>query len=100
MRDLVRIHLVLDREALEDLERLMRFRHGEVSRSEVVREAIRWLRAKEASWLLRARHQEELQERRRAELEAARGMGAIERERLAEEETLRRALLIVEKAAG
>jgi len=97
--DLVRVHLVLKREALEDLERLVRYRHGGRSRSEVVREAISWLRAKEAAWLLRARRQEELQAKALAELEAARGMGAIERQRLREEEALSAALRIVDGAA-
>ena len=50
----IRVVVYLDRAALEDLEDLIHYRHGHNSRSAVVREAIMWLRAKEAGWLLRA----------------------------------------------
>jgi Arc/MetJ-type ribon-helix-helix transcriptional regulator len=53
--DFVRVTLVLDRRVLEDLELLLEHRHGARSRSEVVREAIRWLRAREAASIVQLR---------------------------------------------
>jgi hypothetical protein len=55
----VRVVVVLDRAALEDLEVMVRHRHRGASRSEVVGHAVMWLRAKEATWLLRIKAAEE-----------------------------------------
>lgn len=78
---LVRVVVYLERAAIEDLELIRRYRHGPQSRSEVVREAVSWLRAKEARWLLGARRQAERREREAAELQAARERSWEQRER-------------------
>jgi hypothetical protein len=85
----------LDEAALEDLELLVRYRHGGQSRSAVVRGAVDWLRAKEAGWLMRSRHQAQLRAQEAAELEAA--LSAPERERLEAEELLDAAIDVIKR---
>lgn len=99
MSELIRVTLLLDRDALEDLERIVRYRHGPASRSSVVREAVMWLRAREAAHLLAQHDNEERRARERAELEARRALGAVERQRLAVEDQVARALGITGRTA-
>jgi hypothetical protein len=58
-REFVRVTVVLERSAVEDLEVMVRYRHRGATRSDVVRHAVMWLRAKEAVWLLRIKASEE-----------------------------------------
>jgi hypothetical protein len=89
---LVRVVVYVDQGALEDLELLVRYRFGPRSRSAVVREAIGWLRAKEASWLLEARRRARV-DRERADREAVEASRPREeRERLEAEEAVASAL--------
>jgi hypothetical protein len=53
--ELVRVTLRLDRRALDDLAVLLEHRHSPKSRSAVVREAITWLRAREAASIVQLR---------------------------------------------
>ena len=92
MSDRVRVVVYLDRAALEDLELLVGYRHGVSSRSEVVRQAVMWLRAKEAAWLLRARSYERHQAARLAEDERARKLSREERERVDEQAAIAEAV--------
>ena len=78
---------------------LINYRHGTRSRSQVVREAIMWLRAKEAGWLLRARRHEQLEAERAAKLEAALKHNRQERDRQATEHTVESALAIARTGA-
>jgi Arc/MetJ-type ribon-helix-helix transcriptional regulator len=52
---LVRVVVYLERGALEDLELLIRDRDPWASRSEIVRQAVSWLRARRAADLVRLR---------------------------------------------
>ena len=90
----VRVELLLDDGVLEDLELLRRYRHGPESRSQVVREAIDWLRAKEAAWLIRAQRAERRRQQRERELELARRLPRETRDRADVEELVEEALAI------
>jgi hypothetical protein len=72
----------------------MRYRHGISSRNQVVREAIGWLRAKEAAWLIRARRQEERRRRDAEELEAGLNVPREQREHQEVEAVVRDALAV------
>ena len=90
----VRVELLLDGGVLEDLELLRRYRHGPESRSQVVREAIDWLRAKEAAWLIRAERAERKRRERERELELARRLPRETRDRVDAEQLVAQALAI------
>jgi hypothetical protein len=90
----VQVRLTLDLAAVEDLELLVRYRHGVTSRSAIVREAIDWLRSKEAAWLIRARRAEAQRLERRTELDRARSLPREERDRLDAQAQLDEALRI------
>jgi len=77
----VRVELQLDGDVLEDLELLRHYRHGHATRSEVVREAIGWLRAREAAWLIRAHEAQRNRRQREQELERARQEPREDRDR-------------------
>jgi metal-responsive CopG/Arc/MetJ family transcriptional regulator len=53
--ELVRVSVLLERGALEDLQALLSARHGQQSRSQAIREAVRLLLAREALQVLRGR---------------------------------------------
>lgn len=97
---LVRVVVYLPQRAIEDLELLRLYRHGRESRSQVVREAVMWLRAREAAWILSQRRAQAKRERERAELEAMRGQGAIERKRQTDEDRVDEAVDVVSRSAG
>lgn len=97
---LVRVVVYLERRAVEDLELLMRYRHGVASRSQAVREAVLAMRAREAAYLVRARGQEERRRQEAAELEAARSLSREERERAGTECLVAEALAIAREADG
>jgi hypothetical protein len=84
----------LDRKAVEDLQLLARYRHGEASRSATVRRAVEWLLAKEAAWLTRERRAEQLRQDAAAELRRALALPRDERERLDREATIAGAVKI------
>ncbi|HEX4345667.1 MAG TPA: hypothetical protein VHZ31_08905 [Solirubrobacteraceae bacterium] len=48
----------LDRERVDELQRIASYRHGRQTRSAVVREAVTWLLAREAAYLLRQRQRD------------------------------------------
>lgn len=88
----VRVVVWLDPSVLERLELLVRYKpDGPRSRSAVVREACAWLMAREVVSLCRYEACEQERERRAA-LDAA--PSPVERERLAGEELVERALRI------
>lgn len=91
---LVRVVVYLERSAIEDLELIMRYRHGVGSRSQVVREAVMAMRAREAAYLARARAQRERRRQEAADLEAARSSTREERERASTEELVAGAVAI------
>lgn len=93
---MVRVVVYLKRRAIEDLELLMRYRHDVRSRSEVVREAVLALRAREAAFLMRARDNDERRRRKAAELERPRE----ERDRVAASELVAEAVAIARQADG
>jgi hypothetical protein len=92
---LVRVVVYLELVALEDLELLVRYRRGGSTRSAIVREAIGWLRAREAAWLIRAKRQEELQARRATEDARAVAIARADRDRMAVEQLVDQAVVIV-----
>ena len=88
----VRVTVVLDRGAIEDLEVLCRHRHGgTVSRSWVVRRAVGMLLAREAEQVIRGREVDRRRERRLAEERRA--------VRLARAATDQRAVAVTRKKA-
>lgn len=91
---LVRVVVYLELAALEDLELLVRYRRGGATRSAVVREAIDWLRARHAAWLIRAKRQERVQARRAAEDARAVAITGADRDRIAVEQLVDQALAI------
>jgi hypothetical protein len=91
---LVRVVVYLELTALEDLELLVHYRRGGSTRSAIVREAISWLRAREAAWLIRAKHQERVQARRAAEDARALAIARADRDRIAVEQLVDQALAI------
>lgn len=76
---LVRVSVRLELGALEDLELLMRYRHPGLSRAAVIREAVTWLRAREAASLVRYRDVDD--RRRRRAREEARALALSRQER-------------------
>jgi len=90
----IKVHVVLERHQLEDLELLVRHRHGAHSRSAVIRLAVRWYLAKEAEWLIRERGAEQHRREREAELERARTTPREERDRLDGQARIRTAVEI------
>jgi hypothetical protein len=92
---LVRVVVYLELTALEDLELLVHYRRGGSTRSAIVREAISWLRAREAAWLIRTKRQQQLQTRRAAEDARALAMARADRDRIAVEQLVDQALAIV-----
>jgi hypothetical protein len=97
----IRVDVYLDADAVADLELFVAYRRGKLTRSAVVREAVDWLRAKEAEWLVGRRRYEQL---RRVEVERdeiARTTSWAERDRRAQEDKLERARVAVrELGAG
>lgn len=87
----VRVVLLLDRDALADLDLMISHRLGPRSRSELVREAIGWWRAKNAAWIIRARSIDERRARLAAEEERAIRVTRAERDREAAQVTLEQA---------
>jgi hypothetical protein len=87
---MVRVVVYLERRAIEDLQLLVRYRHGAGSRSEIVREAVLAMRAREAAYLVRARRWEERRRREAAERDCSRS----ERDQLAELELVAEAVRI------
>jgi len=84
----VRVVLLLDRDALADLDLMIRYRLGPRSRSELVREAISWWRAKNAAWIIRAHAIDERRARLAAEEERAILVARADRDREAAQITL------------
>jgi len=97
---LVRVVVYLERQAVADLELLMRYRHGVTSRSQIVREAVLAMRAREAVYLVRARAQEERRRREVADLEAALALPREERDRAESEAVVAQALAIAQQGDG
>ena len=93
--DLVRVVVLVERQALDDLRLIAEFRYGgRVSRSAVISESVRWLRAREARNLVRW-HRIEAERRARAELDAqALALSREQRDELAAERTLHAARAI------
>lgn len=95
----VSVHVVLDRRQLEDLELLVRYRHGERhSRSAVIRRAVGWYLAKEAVWLVRQRRAEAARQARAAELERARRLPREDRGASDRADLVRRAVDLAREA--
>lgn len=84
----VKVLITLNRGQLEDLELLGRYRHGQRSRSILVREAVGWLIAREAMSLVRYRDAEVRRRRREAEEARALIVPSSERQRQQLQETL------------
>lgn len=95
---LVRVVVYLELTAVEDLELLVRYRRGGSTRSAIVREAISWLRAREAAWLIRAKRQKQLQARRAAEDARAATIARADRDRMAVEQLVDQATAIAREA--
>jgi hypothetical protein len=95
----IRVVVYLEPRALEDLELLVRYGRGPHTRSAIVREAIDWLRAKEAAWLLGYRRQAERRQRERDELDAARKLPREDRDRNDRERVIAQAVAIVRAEA-
>lgn len=96
-RPRVRIVVWLDAQAVDDLADIIAFRRGRQSRSAVVREAVTWLLAKQAAWLLRERA---ANDRRRCEAELKAAAASLaERERAAIDISVAQALRVAREDA-
>ncbi|WP_249009663.1 hypothetical protein [Conexibacter sp. DBS9H8] len=81
--------------ALEDLELLVRDRDPHASRSEIVRQAVSWLRARRAEDLVRLRAVQQRRAAQAAEDARALMLSRQDRDRAQAEDTLTAALAII-----
>jgi hypothetical protein len=86
--EMIKVLITLNRGQLEDLELIGRYRHGQRSRSVLVREAVGWLVAREAMSLVRYRDAEVKRKQREAEEARALIISSTERERQKLQDTL------------
>jgi Arc/MetJ-type ribon-helix-helix transcriptional regulator len=92
-RERVAVTVRIDAEQLRKLDAIVAYRRGgAVSRAALVREAVEWMLAKEAGWLVW--HEQREQQRRRREAEAARTAAERDRDRRA------RRADVIESAVG
>lgn len=92
----VRVVVTLDRGQLEDLETIVRYRRPKANRSEVVREAIRWLLAREALQIVRGSGIEARKAERAAREAEAIQYSRQEREQRDQEHEIENALAIAQ----
>lgn len=86
--EVVKVLITLDRGQLEDLELIGQYRHGQRSRSVLVREAVSWMLAREAMSLVRYRDAERKRREREALDAQALILSSTERERRQLQSTL------------
>ena len=91
----IRVVVWLDAGSLERLETIVRHRRGPRSRSAVVREAVGWLLAREAAWLLRQQAAEDGRRRREADLQLALAIPRQQRDELDVQAAIAAALRLV-----
>ncbi len=96
----VRAVVVLRRGQIEDLELLVRHRNPKANRSQIVRDAVGWLLAREAMQLIRARDIESRQAEREAREAEAIAYSRREREARDQERELSLARAIVKAASN
>ena len=94
----VKVLVSLNRGQIEDLELIGRYRHGQRSRSVLVREAVGWLLAREAMSLVRYRDTENRRKQREALEAQALIISSTERERRQLQDTLNEARRIATSA--
>ena len=93
--ELVRVTVLLERGALEDLQALCSHHYGRQSRSDVVRRAVRALLAREAAQVLRARDIDRRRAERAEEEARAIAVARADRDRDRETATLADALAAI-----
>jgi Arc/MetJ-type ribon-helix-helix transcriptional regulator len=96
--ELVAVTARLERGALEDLEVLCRHHYGEVSRSEVIRLAVRLLLAREAGQVVRGHEIERRHAEKAAEESRALNLARAQRDQEQAEATLAGALEVAKSA--